>query len=79
MTGNALEDLVVKTAIITAEDDPVIFIEDFQNLKLNHHSQLIVHPHGGHNGFIETILLSSWYERKLAQHFDKIVKQLQEE
>ncbi len=75
LTGSALKDVAVETAIIIAEDDPVIPIEDFRRLKLPPQVQLIVHPHGGHNGFIETILLSSWYERKLPEHFNHIVNQ----
>ncbi len=76
LTGSALEDIAIETAIIVAEDDPVIPIEDFRRLKLPSQTRLIMHPHGGHNGFIETILLSSWYERKLPEHFNQIVDQL---
>lgn len=76
VTGAALLEMSTPTTIITAEDDPVIPIDDFRKLKLNAQTELVIHACGGHNGFIETILLSSWYEGKLSKCFDEIVKKL---
>lgn len=73
LTGSTLADISIPTAIIAAKDDPVIPIADFIQLKLNPQTKLYIHSHGGHNGFVETILLSSWYERKLSKLFDRIV------
>ncbi len=74
--GDAIDDLTVPTTIVTAADDPIIPVEDFYELKLNHHTELIIHTHGGHNGFIDGIFLKSWYEQKLADWFDEIVSRI---
>lgn len=74
LTGSALSDINTPTTIIISKDDPVIPIDDFMKLELNPRTELVIHPNGGHNGFIETILLSSWYEGKLSKCFDQIVK-----
>jgi len=50
--------------------EPVIPVEDFQRLKLNHRTRLEIHTFGGHNGFIDGFFLKSWYEQKLADLFD---------
>jgi predicted alpha/beta-fold hydrolase len=70
----ALKDLVTPTTIITAEDDPIIPIADFYNLKLNAHIRLVVHSHGGHNGFINGFNLKSWYEDKIIEIFDQVAQ-----
>ena len=69
--NDALDELSVPTTIITAADDPIIPVEDFYQLKLNHRTELIIHTHGGHNGFIDGFYLKSWYEQELANWFDK--------
>jgi len=70
--GSAIEHINTPTTIITAEDDPIIPIKDFYDLKLNKHIQLIVHSYGGHNGFITGFKLQSWYENKIIKLFDQI-------
>lgn len=70
--GSAIEDINIPTTIITAEDDPIIPIKEFYDLKLNKHIQLIVHPYGGHNGFITGFKLQSWYENRIIALFDQI-------
>ena len=69
--NDAIDDLSVPTTIITAADDPIIPVGDFYQLKLNHRTELIIHTHGGHNGFIDGFYLKSWYEQELANWFDK--------
>lgn len=68
--NDALVKIDVPTTIITAQDDPIIPVEDFYDLKLNSITKLIVHRYGGHNGFIETIFGRAWYEQKLLQLFE---------
>ncbi|MBW2337519.1 MAG: alpha/beta fold hydrolase, partial [Deltaproteobacteria bacterium] len=46
---DAIDDLPVPTTIVSAADDPVIPVEDFYRLKLNHRSRLVIHTFGGHN------------------------------
>jgi len=70
---DALTDLAVDTTIITAEDDPIIPVEDFHQLAINDRTSLIIHDYGGHNGFIDGFFLKSWYEQQLADLFDEIV------
>jgi predicted alpha/beta-fold hydrolase len=70
---DALKDLPVPVTIITAKDDPIIPVEDFYGLELNHRTHLIIHDFGGHNGFVDGFFLKSWYEQKLAEIFDDVV------
>ena len=70
---DTIKDLPVPATIITAKDDPIIPVEDFYRLELNHRTNLATHAFGGHNGFIDGIFLKSWYEQKLADMFDNIV------
>jgi predicted alpha/beta-fold hydrolase len=70
--GSALSALSTPTTIITAKDDPIIPLEDFLNLQRNPLTQLIIHPYGGHNGFLETIAGKTWYERKILQTMNAV-------
>jgi len=63
--GDALADLTVPTTIVTAQDDPIIPVEDFYDLRLHPSTELIIHRYGGHNGFLETISGKTWYEKKI--------------
>ncbi len=65
--GDALAQLTVPTTIITAQDDPIIPVEDFYGLKLNSQAELIVHRYGGHNGFLESLSGRAWYEQKILE------------
>ena len=57
----ALEHLTVPVTIVTAQDDPIIPVADFYDLKLPPTSELIVHRYGGHNGFLESLSGRAWY------------------
>lgn len=63
--GDALAGLTVPTTIITAQDDPIIPVQEFYELTLNPITELIVHRYGGHNGFIESLSGKAWYEHKI--------------
>jgi predicted alpha/beta-fold hydrolase len=76
--GPAIEDIHTPTTIVTAQDDPIIPIEDFYDLKLNKHIRLVIHPHGGHNGFITGFKLQSWYENMITGLFDQICEKMEE-
>jgi predicted alpha/beta-fold hydrolase len=67
---DALVNVNVPTTIITAQDDPIIPVEDFYELKTNSLIDLIIHRYGGHNGFLETISGRAWYEHKMLELFD---------
>jgi predicted alpha/beta-fold hydrolase len=72
--GSAIDEINTPTTVITAADDPIIPVNDFYDLASNDHLELIIHPHGGHNGFITGFNLQSWYEAHLVALFDTIVK-----
>ena len=76
--GPAIASIQTPTTIITAQDDPIIPINDFYDLKLNEHIRLVIHPHGGHNGFITGFTLKSWYENKIIRLFDQICENREE-
>lgn len=65
VVGDALANVTVPTTIITAQDDPIIPVEDFYGLKLPISTDLIIHRYGGHNGFLETVSGRAWYEKKI--------------
>ena len=71
-----LMDLPIPATILTASDDPIIPVEDFRQLSLNHQTELIVQPYGGHNGFIENFSLRSWYEKQIVSVLDNLSAQL---
>jgi predicted alpha/beta-fold hydrolase len=66
---NALADINVPTTIISAQDDPIIPVDDFYDLKTNSLTDLILHRYGGHNGFLETLSGRAWYEKKMIEIF----------
>ena len=66
---DALADIDVPITIVTAQDDPIIPIDDFYGLELNPQTELIVHRYGGHNGFLESISGRAWYESKMLDVF----------
>ena len=65
--GDALAHLTVPTTIITAQDDPIIPVEDFYDLKLNSLTELLIQRYGGHNGFLESLSGRAWYEKKIIE------------
>lgn len=67
---DALVNVEVPTTIVTAQDDPIIPVEDFYHLKLNSKIDLIIHQYGGHNGFLESLSGKTWYERKMLEIFE---------
>lgn len=66
--GDALANLTIPAAIITSQDDPIIPVEDFYDLKLHPTADLFVHRYGGHNGFLETLSGRAWYEKKILDY-----------
>ncbi len=75
ITGDVLYDLATPTTILTAEDDPVITVKDFYDLKLNDITELFITAHGGHSGFIEGWKFTSYYEHWLPDLFERELEQ----
>ncbi len=74
LLGEALAAVQVPTTIIAAADDPIIPIEDFHRLRLSRCTRLVIHRHGGHQGFVESLSMGCWHERKILALFDQLVK-----
>ena len=63
ITGAALAELAVPSRVIAAADDPVIPIEDLDDLAAPRALSVTVLPRGGHCGFLESYGLKSWLDR----------------
>ena len=72
LVKDALQELPLPTTLLTAADDPIIPVEDFTLLRLNNRTELSIQHYGGHNGFIESLSLRSWYETRIIKLFDEI-------
>ncbi len=70
LVNGDLRGITVPTTVITSQDDPIIPVEDFYDLRLSRVTRLIVQPYGGHNGFLEGWRLNGWYERVMADAFE---------
>jgi hypothetical protein len=70
ITGDTISGIAVPTTIIASKDDPVIPVCDFYALDFREPVNLMIHRHGGHNGFIEDIFFNCWYEKMMLQLFD---------
>lgn len=71
IAGDTLAALAVPANILTAEDDPVIPVENFRALKLAPATELTIVPHGGHCGFIRDFSLRSWAEDFILAHMQR--------
>lgn len=57
----------VPVSLITAADDGMIPMEDVMSLTLNDNAKRIVHAHGGHNGFFQSLFGPTWYDDYIHQ------------
>jgi predicted alpha/beta-fold hydrolase len=62
ISPESTEHLALPLTIISAVDDPIIPADDFYALKITGETDLILHEHGGHNGFLEGIFRPAWYD-----------------
>ena len=60
IANETLAKLNVPATILTAEDDPVIPVAEFREIKLAPETELVITPHGGHCAFILDWSLRSW-------------------
>jgi uncharacterized protein len=63
--------VLLPMTILTAADDPIIPAEDFHRLTPGHSTDIIMHQHGGHNGFIDGLFKPAWYDRFLLNLIDQ--------
>ncbi|HPC03632.1 MAG TPA: alpha/beta fold hydrolase [Syntrophales bacterium] len=63
LLGNALDRLAFPVTILTSEDDPIIPVDDFRDLRNGDGKlTLSIQPRGGHCGFIDPFPFGCWYE-----------------
>ncbi|MEM9532260.1 MAG: alpha/beta fold hydrolase [Pseudomonadota bacterium] len=72
IAGETLSPLAVPATLLTASDDPVIPVSDFDALKLPPSARLIKLNYGGHCGFISNWRLQSWAPRFLVQEMNRV-------
>jgi len=70
------QQITLPLTILTAKDDPIIPIEEFQQLKPSTSSDVIMLEHGGHNGFIEGLFRPAWYDRFLLNLFESDISNI---
>lgn len=71
LRGNVFDHLTVPVTIITAEDDPVIPVADFQELKDHDNLTVSIQRYGGHCGFLDPFPFGCWYERRILNIINK--------
>lgn len=67
IAGDRLAGLDVPVDLLTAEDDPVIPVEEFHALRLPDTALIEIARWGGHCGFLETVRFDGYAERWVAQ------------
>jgi predicted alpha/beta-fold hydrolase len=70
LTRGWLDRMPLPVTLITAEDDPVVPVEDFYAAEPHRNVTLVIHPYGGHCGFITGPRLDSWISEHLASVFE---------
>lgn len=70
IAGERLASLAVPAEILTAADDPVIPVADFDRLVLAPTTRLTITPHGGHCGFLLDARLRGFAEQWVARVLD---------
>lgn len=60
-----LAKIPVPVDIITARDDGMIPERDVRRLTLSPGSRMIIHDHGGHNGFFQSLFGPTWYDEHI--------------
>jgi predicted alpha/beta-fold hydrolase len=71
ITGDALAQLTVPSRLIAAADDPVIPIEDLDDIARPPALAIDVVAHGGHCAFLEDYGLRSWLDRAVLAEIER--------
>ncbi|TBR09712.1 MAG: alpha/beta fold hydrolase [Lysobacter sp.] len=77
LAGDRLAALAVPAYLLTAADDPVIPVDDFERLGLPACAHLEITSRGGHCGFIENFRLQGLAEAWIAERLDAMATPLQ--
>jgi uncharacterized protein len=65
ITGGVLRELEVPSRIILSVDDPVIPVEDLDEIAVTPGLQISLSRHGGHCGFVDTVFGPTWIDREI--------------
>lgn len=71
LAPNDVKDCPVPLTVIAAEDDPVVPMELCKSLALSSQSQLYLWPHGGHNGFFNSLIGPTGYDDVIADILER--------
>lgn len=74
LTRGYLDQVPLPLAVITAADDPVVPVEDFYTATANKNVSMIIHPYGGHCGFITGPRLEAWFQGWMEREFNRITE-----
>jgi len=75
VSGERLAQLAVPTTILTAEDDPVIPVREFLELKLPDCVELDIAPSGGHCSFVQNWWLRSFTDDYITARFNATARE----
>jgi len=62
-----LQDLAIPTTIVTSLDDPMIPVEQFNNLFHSPWLTVEIQEHGGHCAFIKNWKFESWASDRISE------------
>ncbi len=65
--SDLIQNIELPMSIVTAADDPIIPSDDFHNLVPGKQTSIVMHRHGGHNGFIDGLFKPAWYDRYILE------------
>lgn len=70
LLDDTFKKLRVPVTILTSADDPIIDHEDFRRLHSTRFLKVSIQKYGGHNGFIQSFGMDSWYNKVMEKVFD---------
>jgi len=73
LTDDIISAIRVPATVVTSKDDPIIPVDDFYTLPVNPVIRRIIHPCGGHNGFVDGHFYRGWYDDMMVRLFDQLV------
>ncbi|MBU2644660.1 alpha/beta fold hydrolase [bacterium] len=66
-----LDRIELPLTIVTAEDDPIIAVDDFRQARLSDAVELAIQPFGGHCGYIQNLKLTAWYWQFILKRLER--------
>jgi uncharacterized protein len=67
IVGDALARLEVPSHVLLSQDDPIIPVRDLHELARSAHLDITMLPHGGHCGFMDSLVRESWADRQVGR------------